>query len=258
MLEAQSKEEPPMTSRHSPFESLLRHLPIPTVVASAETGLIVWVNDRELGLAGATSPDQIVGHNLLEFLMPEQHGVALRDLEAVTRGESPPPVIYRLRRLDGATVDVMIASVPIKFRDAPAMLSLVTDVTKMERALAELSEENQRYRSLVANSPDGIAVLSEKGMVLFANDALSAALGADTPEALVGRSASTFVAQEERTRTTKMRHAVLKTGEVVSLDALALQRPDGSSRECACSAGLIEWEGDPAVQVVFHGLGAKA
>lgn len=74
---------------------ILERLPVATVITRLDTGLVQWVNTDHLALVRATDPSQVVGHSIIEFIPPDQHGVALRDIEAIaTKGISPPPVTY--------------------------------------------------------------------------------------------------------------------------------------------------------------------
>ncbi|MDZ4063368.1 MAG: PAS domain-containing protein, partial [Coriobacteriia bacterium] len=64
-----------------PLLPILEHLPTSVVISSTATGAILWTNAYNLTIIGATDPNEIVGRNLLDFLPPEQHGIALRDIE---------------------------------------------------------------------------------------------------------------------------------------------------------------------------------
>lgn len=234
------------------LQDILEHLPIAIVVADMNTGAILWANTRAMRLAGATRAQQIVAHNLLEYMDPAQHGIALRDLEAVARGESPEPVIYRLKRLSGGQADVQISSVPVRFRGERAMLSVVADVTETQRAVRALSESEERYRELVEMAPSGVVVVRANGDIVYANPALAGLLGVDEPAQLLDRSFYSFVDPGHRKEVRAARKLVLSTCEAHPAAPITLLRHDGSTLEATAQTACVRWEGDLATQTLIR------
>lgn len=233
--------------------TVLERLPLSAVISNAETGLILWVNAWNIQLAGATQQRQIIGHNLLEFLEPAQHGVALEAFEVASRGESPPPRVYKLRRLDGGSADVQISSVPLRWEGQPAVLSMGTDVTERERALRALADSEQRYRRLVEDSIDGIAVVAGDRLV-FVNRALLSALGAEKPEMLLDRAIYDFIDPPDRKGVRASRKRLLLTGDPIARYAVTLVRLDGTQLQTIIQASVVSWEGETAIQIVMHAI----
>ncbi len=235
------------------FLKILQGLPISAVIASTTTGVILWVNSRNMELAGASSPEQIVGRSILEFLEPDQHAVALRDIEAVCRGESPSAVVYRLRRLDGGSADVQIMSAPMVYAGQPAMLSLAADVSPREQALRALADSEERYRCLVEELPDGLVVAVDDTIV-FANPAIVRALGARDASEVTGRSMLGFVDPAHRAAVRAARRRVYLKHEAHAATALVLVGVDGRKLETTAHTTLIRWEGEYATQTLLRGL----
>lgn len=232
------------------LREVLEQFPISIVVSSAETGTILWVNSRNLDIAGATSPEQILGRNLLEFLEPAQHAIALRDIQAVARGESPDAVIYRLVRLDGGITNVRIASVPVVFEDQRAILSLVTDVTETERTIEAAAENERRCRQLLDSSPDGILVATDDRIV-FANETLATALGFESAQALLGRSVYELVdSSNHRAFREARRGAILKQSPPPQ--ELALVGSSGERFRWIARTTPLRWDGEAATQTVLR------
>lgn len=235
----------------SPVLAILERLPQTAVISSAETGRILWVNSRDINVMRATHPEQLVGRVLLEFIDPEQHATALRDLEAITRGESPQPVVYRLKRLDGGWAWVQIASIPMVYEGAAAMLSLVADVSEQQEALRELAESEQRYRDIVHGSPDGIIVVVGDEIV-FANDASAALVGSDSADALMGRSMYEFIVKSEHGGIREARRQLLAKS-AKGFDAPAtLVALSGDEIPVTARTALVHWHGEPATQTVLR------
>jgi PAS domain S-box-containing protein len=68
---------------------------------------------------------------------------------------------------------------------------------RRQRSKAALDAE-QRYRSLVDLSPDGIVILDDVGTFLFANEASAHMYGFDHPSGLIGRNLDEFVHPDDR------------------------------------------------------------
>ncbi|TLM76782.1 MAG: PAS domain S-box protein [Actinobacteria bacterium] len=238
---------------HSIPEGVLRileRIPMTAVICDVRTGEILWANARDMRIVGATDPSQVIGRNLLEFLDPTQHGVALRDVEAIARGESPEPVTYRINRVGGGSVWVQIASVPIQFGEMPGMLSLIAEVTSREEALRDLAESEERYRQLVETSPDGIVVMVGRE-IAYANPALTAALGV-TLEDVVGASAYDFIAEEYRKPIQEARKAILASGKPDTEAPAVILKADGTRLEVMARTAPVTWHGELATQTVIR------
>lgn len=236
---------------------MLEKLPATAVISDAATGEILWVNSRDLRVVGASSPDQLVGRNLLEFLSPSQHGIALHDIEAIARGESPPPVTYDVRRLDGGWAALQIASVPMRWDARPAMLSLITDLSSQVQAMRDLAESEERYRLLVETAPGGIVVVGHGSEIVFVNPALAAALGA-TPAQLLGRSMYDYIAGDHVKLVRDARRRLLASGESVPASPVVLKRVDGGLVRATAQSTLIAWHGEQATQTVVRDMEAIA
>lgn len=240
------------------LQRVLEAMPVSIVISDFKTGEITWVNSRNLDLAGATSPDQIVGHSLLEFLHPEQHAVALRDVAAVAAGASPPPVTYMLRRLDGGSADVQISSIPIRLEGETAMLSVCADVTDLERSRRSLKESEERYRELVEASLDGVVVVAGREEIAYVNPALWQALGASSAEQITKRSMYGYIHPDHHPDVRLGRKHVLETGEPFPPTPTVLLRVDGSEIPVTAQTTRVHWQGETATQTVLHFLSEES
>lgn len=232
---------------------VLERLPTPVVIASPVTAKVLWVNRHLLALARASHPDQVVGTSLLDWIKPPQASIALRDLAKVALGQSPPPVVYELKRVDGEFAAAHVASIPMMFYAQPAMLSLVTDVSERESLLRELAESEDRYRELLENTPSGIVVVVDQTIV-FANSALARALGLEGVEDLVGRSMYDFITPDYRKPVREARWQVVLSGKPHPASPVELERVDGSRFTTTAATARISWNGEVATQTLMHDL----
>jgi len=241
-----------MSTRNAAVLSFLEKLPMPVVIADTSTGEILWVNGPHLALSGVGSPDRIIGHSIFEFLGPEQTAVAMRDVEAVAHGESPPPVVYHVKRLDGATADVHIASTPISMGRRPAMVSVLTDVTDSERAISDLAKREARYRSLVDGAPAAI-VVAVRDEIVYANASFARTMGHSSPAQIVGLSPSRFFDTATRAKIRDARARVLVEGSDRSVEMEVVAMAAGGAAVPGTGViSALEWDDEPATRMVFR------
>ena len=236
-----------LTTDH-PLLEMLSQLPTPMMVCDTATGKVLWVHVPDLSLIGTNDPSHVVGRNLLDFLTPDQHAIALRDIARVAAGEEyVAPVIYRLNRLDGGRSAVHASSTQISFNGIPAMLTLMFDMSDREQTLQELQDSEERYRCLIESLPDGIVIIvgTEVG---FVNKAASELFGASEPEELVGRSIYDLVDSDSREILKKRQRQIYKTGGALPEVSVRMIGLDGTSFKACLHSTLVTWHGEPAVQ----------
>ena len=238
----------------NPVLTVLARLPITTVLSDLSTGAIVWASTPDPGMVGLKQAGDIVGRNLLDFIDPSQHEIALRDLQAVAEGQSPPPVTYHLRRVGGGTTDAQIASIPTTFDGRPTMLSLVTDISTCTRALRDLEETQDRYRQLVETSTDGIVVVSSTEGILYANETFWRAVGAASADEVVGQPPYRFVRDDLHNTVREIRRRVLRYGTPNPPTPLVIVRLDGTTFEATAQTMRVLWSGEPVTQTRLRDL----
>ena len=98
-------------------------------------GRIVYANAALAKIAGAAASSELLGHDILEFILPE-HIDSQRERIARVQDQRLPnrPVTQKIHRLNGELIDVEIVSIPIQYDGAPAVQVLVRDVTERIRA----------------------------------------------------------------------------------------------------------------------------
>ena len=78
---------------------------------------------------------------------------------------------------DGDSVPVEIHSRVITYRGKNVILNVARNVSKRIKAQKDLRESEERYRSVVESSRDGIMVLNDSFQIIYANKVLSQILG---------------------------------------------------------------------------------
>jgi len=198
-----------------------------------------------------TPPEVYLGKTTREVLGPEAAPV---HEEANARALAGQHVVYEWSApgADGMLYFQTSLS-PLRGPDGQVVgiVGVGRDITALKRAEQALRESEQRYRSLVNLSPDGILV-HRYGEVLFANAAAAALFGAEDPQALVGRQTLDFIAPEFREMVWERIRRGQEEREPQPLIEEKLLRLDGTEFYADVCAVPIEWEGAPAVQVIIR------
>lgn len=125
------------------------------------------------------------------------------------------------------------------------------DVTERKRAEDILRASEERYRSLVDLSPDGIFVHVEDTCV-FANEAAARILGVNTPEELIGTSVLDMVHPDHQEAVRERMRIVREDQQSVPLMERKTVRPDGTIVYTENAANPVIFEGRQAAQVVMR------
>ena len=119
-----------------------------------------------------------------------------------------------------------------------------------------LRESEGRYRFLVENAPMGILVHTAKGIV-YANMAAARIIGHADPVALYGRQALDYVHPDDRAAVIQRMRGILEHGRNADTAEERFLRVDGSVVHVAVMGGAVDWEGQPASQVVFNDISER-
>ncbi|MEN3272850.1 MAG: two-component system, OmpR family, response regulator, partial [Actinomycetota bacterium] len=150
-----------------------------TIVVS-ETG-IVAATPAALAVLGADRPEQVVGHEPMEFIASASEAAAQVRRLRIRAGAWPRPELITLRRVDGAEVLVELASTPVTWHG-----SLATQMTMWDlaRDTARLRELTTGIRSEIA---DAVVVANARAQIQTINAAAEELYGWRETE-VIGRS----------------------------------------------------------------------
>ena len=121
-----------MESEHR-FRKLVEALPDAIVVHTE--GRIVFVNPFAVRLHKATRPEQLLGHEINEFIKPELRATIKNRIEnCYLTGEASVPMEVALIACDGSSVDAEAVAIPISWHGAPAIEVVLRDTRPRKRA----------------------------------------------------------------------------------------------------------------------------
>jgi PAS domain S-box-containing protein len=108
-------------------------------------GKLVYVNPAGARLLGATCPQELIGEAIRDFVHPDYWDIVQARMRQLGEEDTGVPLIEeKFVRLDGSSVDVEVASVPITYDGQPAVRTVIRDITARKRAETERQRERAR------------------------------------------------------------------------------------------------------------------
>ncbi|MEZ5171761.1 MAG: PAS domain S-box protein [Acidimicrobiia bacterium] len=187
-------------------------------------------------------PDESVGMNIFDLLHPDDRERAeaafVQQIGAEGHG---PPNEYRIRRKDGSYLDV--ETIGLNLLDDPSIGGVVfttRDISERKRAAESLRQSEERFKALVQNTSDAIAVIASNGDLLYASPSTRELVGDTTsaPEVMA------LLHPDDVDRVVAEFTALRREGKFRSLQ-FRLRTPAGSTRVVEMMAE--DHSDDPAI-----------
>ncbi len=126
-----------------------------------ERGIMIEMNPRGCEILGY-GKDELQGQHVLKFQPIDEIDHMAKKLALLATEKLITTESVFLRK-DGSRVPVEITG---KLLSNNQIIGLLRDITERKLAEQALIESEQKYRSLVENSPDGIVVVDETGLIV--------------------------------------------------------------------------------------------
>jgi PAS domain S-box-containing protein len=112
-------------------------------------GTIVECNPKALELTGLTSKDEIIGHNMLEAISPDERECMMENIKELIAAGNANRLEYTLVKHDGQPYFAEVTSWAVKDKSGePALLvSMTKDITDRKKAEEELKKSQDRLLS---------------------------------------------------------------------------------------------------------------
>ena len=211
------------------------------------------------GLTGY-SPDDIINNKKIAFseiIHPNDRKLVKVNIRGALKTQSPFEIEYRLIMESGQTKWVWEKGEGV-FSDDGKLLFIegfITDIGDKKEFERELKRSRENYKSLVDQSPDGV-IIHIDGIVKFANPSAQKIIGVNGFEDLENTHVGDFILKEyneqvlERTQKTK-------EGQDLSFIEIKIKNRKGEIVDLETKPTLIKFNGQEAIQVVFHDISAK-
>jgi len=229
-------------------ESIIRNMAEGITVEDAD-GFFTFVNPAVAALLGYT-PDELVGLHWTAIVPPYQRPIVQAADERRMRGEADRYELDLVCR-DGQRISALVSGNP-RF-DAEGRfigtMAVFTDITERKRTGEALRESEEKYRTLVEQSLQGVVVVQDF-RIIFANTAFADITGYAVEEllSLSPEEVKAMVHPEDQALVWGRLRDRLARNPVPSRYEYRGIRKDGAVRWLEMFASRIEYRGKPAVQ----------
>ena len=116
----------------------------PDLISIHQDGRFIFVNPAGARLLGVSSPEELIGRRVLEFVHPDHHARLRVSRPTVhTSGVEGSPYELRAVRDDGSEFEAEGVSLEFTYRGRPAILGIVRDITLRKLAEAQLVQTSK-------------------------------------------------------------------------------------------------------------------
>ncbi|TAL69913.1 MAG: PAS domain S-box protein [Bacteroidetes bacterium] len=191
------------------YRLLIEHLPDGIMIHS--DGKIVFANQATIDIFGGDK-NKIIGSQVLDFVHPDYLPTVKDRIKTIVNNKKDVPVIEeKLVKLDGTVFDAEVTAIPFNYLGKPSVQVLVHDITKRKSAEVALKESEEKFRSLVENSLEGIYVLKGRKYV-YVNPRYCEITGFSYDELTNPEFDFSILATEESAEFLEMRYKSRKEG----------------------------------------------
>jgi len=205
-----------------------------------QDGKMVFTNPACCDLTGGPLTDSATG-DFLDIVAPEDRKTVLKHHNTLREGgHTPNAHTVRIRGADREQRFVEITSSLIQYRNRPAVLSIMRDITKRKCADEALRESEEKYRNIFSSATDTFLIFDDDGNIVEANPQACEMYGYSHEE-LVGLSGKDIAHPDYHHLFKKFKKDVQELGEFYaeSVDV----RKDGSLVNIEIRGGTFFYKG---------------
>ncbi|MEM1084851.1 MAG: PAS domain-containing protein [Verrucomicrobiota bacterium] len=215
-----SKELDSVKSHHRQldhyFETLMKHIPSNIYFKDLDSRFL-QVNRSMAESFGLAHPADMIGRTDHDFFEKEHADPALSDEQKIIKeGKGIKGLVEHETFSDGKEGWVLTTKMPFRDSDGRVIgtFGMSSNVTELVETQNTLERERNVLRSLIDSLPDRIFVRDPGRKYLVVNKAMAKWVGAESPEAMLGKTPADFFPQK-----------VVESGAAEELEILASSKP---------------------------------
>ena len=233
------------------YRLLFEQNPQPMWVFDEETLAFLAVNDSALRHYGYTR-DELLRMSVKDVRPSSELPGFLEFRSQLTLAfmEFGAPTQWTHQKKDGTLIDVECKGATIQFKNRPARLIIIEDITERKKTAERLRETADNFQIIFDAANEGIAIHDDE-RVLAGNSALAAMLGCSC-EGCIGQSLVDLAAPESR-------YQVLSRLRTASMEPLefSLMRTDGTRVRVNATSRVIRYQGRPARALLLRDISER-
>ncbi len=138
---------------------------------------IVFMNKAGVKLFGASGPEKVSGSSILDFLHADYHDAVKRHFQELKeRKTAADPFEVKIKRVDGAEVDVEVAATHFTFEHKTAVQFTFHEISKRKKMEELVFQSKQDWEETFHTITDMITVHDKDFNIIYSNRAAREAL----------------------------------------------------------------------------------
>jgi PAS domain S-box-containing protein len=241
------------------LNALIEQNPTPMWI-SDDKGFLIRMNAACSRLLRSTEQELVGKYTIFQDNIVEQQGFMPLVRSVFEEGKAVQfSLIYDSSRLsaiplkESVSIILDVTIFPVRNADGKItnVVIVLNDVSGRARAERILAESEERYRTLVDSSFDGIAI-HQDGKIVFVNQTGVRMIGLSDPAGLIGKPAIDIIHPDDRALIAeRIRISPEKSLELIHERFL---RADGSTMHVDVATTPCTWQGRPATYVTFRDI----
>ena len=233
----------------SRYQGLVESLPVGVVVH--RNGKFLYVNPAAVAILGARSADALLGQPILEIVHPDFREAAVARIKfSLETGQAMPPYEEKFLKIDGTVIDVEVRGNAITFEGEPASQVSFQDITERKKVEQALHASEEKWRSIIANSVNGISIFSVHGLLEKSSQGMLKMFGYANEEEILGRPLDDFADTASLARIKAVVADLAQGGYVGALEGWAI-RKDGTRFLAEAQVDVLHNAQGEATQIIF-------
>lgn len=207
------------------YKELVEQLPLGIAIHSG--GKVRFANTHAARMIGASSPSDLIGKELTQFIHPESVDVVRSRIKSIQNGVPAPPIEEKYVRFDGKVIDVETFAYPYQFEGENAIQVVFSDITERKKSEARFKKTETLFSQLFQNTPLAVTFLNEKGNVVQINKGFYEMFGFSIEE-LEGKGLNQFIVPNDLESEGNDINTLISSNRVVRMETV---RNSKSGRE---------------------------
>ncbi len=217
-------------------------------ISTIKDGKMIDVNEASASLGGYNREELIgtVSAEMHLWANPKERDFIMRKIQKEGRVSNVP---VDMLAKNGEIRRVLFSADPIVMNNEPCLLGVCVDITTQKNEADILRHSEEKYRMLVENSLQGLAIIQDQRIV-FCNTAFAQPIGYSVEELTSLADLKTIIHPEDRETVVARYHERMEGKAVPRRYEYRVLRKDGSVSWQEVLASRIEYNGEPAAQIV--------
>ncbi|MBM6617543.1 PAS domain S-box protein [Bacillus suaedaesalsae] len=239
-----------MKDEHSLFW-LLEEAPFGVMINRC--GRNVYMNKENATLLGITNRQEWIGKSVLEFVQEDYRDIVSNRIKLIREGKAVGIIEQKWKRINGEELHVEIKSSRTIIQNEIYEYVVINDISSRKQFQEVIQTSRERYRRLVQNSIDTIAVILDDTIV-FINDSGVQLFGASSYLDIVGNPVFDFLHSDYHEALKQKLNYVLQEDCEDEISEGVWQTLDGEKVYSEIVAIPITFQQKKAVQIIIRDI----